>query len=461
MDEEREERRQRPRRERAERPVDPRPYIGDVGRQPEGIVDKATITIGMVVLALIVGFVIGFAVFCVMNLSTWLTSLLWNGAGGALGVPWFSLAVCTLGGAIIGVWTWWSGDRVKPLEEVMAEFKATGSYRTDGVAKPVVTFLLPLVFGGSVGFEAGLTGLITAGCCWIRDRLKAAGLREAAVADVTIAASIAAIFGTPLAGIVAGAESAPADGEDVLEEPDVNDYNMRRGAKVVLYTAAAFGAFGGIAAFSSLFGISGGLPRFEAITASYVELLWIIPCLIVAYIMTLLFHGSALLFSGLSGRLDYSAAGTIVKPIVAGVVMGAVAMALPYVLFPGEVQSEELMRSWTTWTAAALLGTGLLKAVITPMCLNMGWVGGNFFPSIFAGVAAGYGLAALTGVDPMLMVTVTTTAFLAGVIRKPLLVLAVLFLCFPVEGIFWMGLAAIIGAALPIPRILLAPEVEG
>jgi len=440
---------------------DPRPYIRDVGRMPEGALDKATVTIFMVVLALAVGFIIGFAVYCVMNLSTWLTDLLWKGAGGALGVPWFSLVVCTVGGAIIGLWTWWSGDRVRPLEEVMAEFKETGAYEVNGVVKPVVTFLLPLVFGGSIGFEAGLTGLITAGCCWIRDRLKAAGLRVAAVADVTIAASIAAIFGTPLAGIVAGAESAPADGEDVLEAPGVNDVNMRRGAKVVLYTAAAFGAFGGIAVFSSLFGASSGLPRFEAITATYVELLWIIPCFIVAYIMTLLFHGSARLFSVVAGRLGDGMAGTVLKPVIAGVVMGAVAMALPYVLFPGEVQSEELMATWTTWTAAALLGTGLLKAVITPLCLNMGWVGGNFFPSIFAGVAAGYGLAMLTGADPMLMVTVTTTAFLAGVIRKPLLVLAVLFLCFPVQGIFWMGLAAIIGAALPIPSILLAPDVEG
>ncbi|MBQ9042275.1 MAG: chloride channel protein [Eggerthellaceae bacterium] len=442
-----------------ERNIDPRPYIGDVGRKPENVVDAATITIGMVVLALAVGFVIGFAVYCVMNLSTWLTDLLWKGAGGALAVPWFSLVVCTLGGVIIGLWTWWSNDRVKPLEEVMAEFKATGNYQTQGVWKPVVTFLLPLVFGGSIGFEAGLTGLITAGCCWIRDKLKAAGLREASVADVTIAASIAAIFGTPLAGIVAGAESAPADGEDVLEEPDVNDYNMRRGAKVVLYTAAAFGAFGGIAVFNSIFGTTGGLPRFEAITATYAELLWIIPCLIVAYIMTLLFHGSARLFQGVSLRFGDGMAGTVAPPIIAGVVMGAVAMALPYVLFPGEVQSEELMETWMTLGAAVLLGTGLLKAVITPMCLNMGWIGGNFFPSIFAGVAAGYGLAALTGADPMLMVTVTTTAFLAGVIRKPLLVLAVLFLCFPVEGVFWMGLAAIIGAALPLPRVLLAEEV--
>lgn len=464
MSEERSEhpwRERRERRERSERPADSRPYIRDVGRSPEGALDKATVTIGMVLLALATGFVIGFAVFCIMNLSTWLTALLWHGAGDALGVPWFSLVVCTLGGAIIGLWTWWSDDRVQPLEEVMAEFKATGTFKTNGVVKPVITFLLPLVFGGSVGFEAGLTGLITAGCCWIRDKLKAAGLRAAAVADVTIAASMAAIFGTPLAGIVAGAESSPADGDDVLDEPGVDDVNMRRGVKIVLYTAAAFGAFGGIALFSELFGVAGGLPRFEAITATYAELLWVIPCLIVAYVMTLLFHGSARLFAGVSDRLGGGMAGAVLKPIIAGVVMGAIAMALPYVLWPGEVQSEELMASWTTWTAVALLGTGLLKAVVTPMCLNMGWIGGNFFPSIFAGVAAGYGLAALTGADPMLMVTVTATAFLAGVIRKPLLVLAVLFLCFPVVGVFWMGLAAIIGAALPVPRILRVPEVEG
>ena len=446
------------RRRETKKPVDSRPFIGDVSRKPQGAADIATVTIGMVGLALAVGFVIGLAVFAVMNLSTWLTALLWNGATGDLPTPWFPLVICTVGGAAIGVWTWWSHDRVRPLEEVMAEFKATGTYRTNGVWKPVVTFLLPLVFGGSIGFEAGLTGLITAGCCWIRDRLKAAGLRAGAVADVTIAASMSAIFGTPLAGIVAGAESAPGDAAEVLEEPNVNDYNLRRGAKIVLYTAAAFGAFGGISLFSHVFGATGGLPRFSAITASYAELLWMLPCLVAAYVMALLYHGSTRLFGGVSKRLGPGPAGTIGAPVVAGVVMGAIACALPLVLFPGETQSEHVMQTWTTMGAGLLIGTGLVKAVVTPMCLNMGWIGGNFFPSIFAGVAMGYGLAALTGADPMLMVTVTTTAFLAGVIRKPLMVLAVLFLCFPVEGVIWMGLAAIVGAVLPIPSALLPHE---
>ena len=72
---------------------DPRPYIRDAAAfdelPPAGFV--ATATIGMVVLALAVGFVIGFAVFLAMNLSTWLTP-----------TPWSPLAVCALGGALIG-----------------------------------------------------------------------------------------------------------------------------------------------------------------------------------------------------------------------------------------------------------------------------------------------------------------------------------------------------------------------
>lgn len=434
---------------------DTRPYIGDMGAGADGAFGSAGVRIAFVLLAILVGLLIGFAVFAVMNASGWLTELLWGGLGGLAGVWWFPLVTCTLGGAVIGVWTWWSDDRVKPLEGVIGEFRQTGSYKTQGAVKPVVTFLLPLVFGGSIGFEAGLTGLITAGCCWIRDQLKAAGLRVGSLAEVTIAASIAAIFRTPLAGIVMGEESMPEGREGQAQTLNVADYNMRRTAKIVLYTAAAFGAFGGVRLFSAIFGASGGLPRFEEIGATGVGYLWAVPCIVLAYAMTLLFHGSRRLFGLVGDRMGQSPTATIAKPVICGVAMGAVACALPYVLFPGETQSEELMETWTTFAPVALLATGLLKAVVTPMCLNMGWVGGDLFPSIFAGVAAGYGLALITGADPMLMVTVTTAAFLAGVLRKPLVVLAILFLCFPADGILWMGLAAVVGSTLPIPRTLL------
>ena len=41
---------------------------------------------------------------------------------------------------------------------------------------------------------------------------------------------------------------------------------------------------------------------------------------------------------------------------------------------------------------------------------------------------------------------------------KPLLALAILLMCFPLNGLLWMGIAAVVGASLPLPRVLLADE---
>ena len=95
---------------------------------------------------------------------------------------------------------------------------------------------------------------------------------------------------------------------------------------------------------------------------------------------------------------------------------------------------------------------------ITPMCIKMGWVGGNFCPCIFAGAACGYGLAQLTQADPVLMVTIVVAVFLAGVLRKPVLAIALLLLFFPLNGIVWMGIAAVVGSLLPVPAFLLSEE---
>ena len=435
---------------------DTRPYVADAGRKPEGAVDAAAVTIGMVVLALIVGFIIGAAVWAVLTLSNLLISLVWNNIGGmhegAFGSVWFPLAACALGGLVIGIWTRFTHNAPQSLEAVMAEFKQTGSYKVDGVGTSVVSFLLPLVFGGSVGPEAGLTGLITAGCCWIRDQLKRAGLRAGAVGEVTIAASLSAIFGAPLAGIVAGAESSP----DEKANPDPDDYTFRKSAKLVLYLSAAVGAFCGIALISRLAAGSSGLPRFDAIAAEPYEYVWFIVCVLVGYALAFVFHLSRTVFSALSERMGKSDTATVLKPVLAGLVMGALAMAFPYVLFAGETQTHELMGSWGTFSALALIITGVLKVAITPMCLEMGWRGGNFFPTIFAGAAVGYGLAALTGADAMLMVTTTVTALVAGTTRKPLLTIGILVLCFPLDGMIVSGLAAVIGAALPMPKRLLS-----
>ena len=53
--------------------------------------------------------------------------------------------------------------------------------------------------------------------------------------------------------------------------------------------------------------------------------------------------------------------------------------------------------------------------------------------------------------EPMFAVAITTATLLGGVQRKPLAALALLLLCFPVESVVWMGIACVLGAALPVP----------
>lgn len=142
----------------------------------------------------------------------------------------------------------------------------------------------------------------------------------------------------------------------------------------------------------------------------------------------------------------------VLKPVIAGIILGILGSILPLVLFSGEPNLFTLMDNWQAIAAIVLILIGLIKCFLTPFCLNMGWKGGHFLPCIFAGIALGYGISAFTGANPMFCVSITTATTLSAIQRRPFLVLALLFLCFPISSILWLGLACLIGAAIPIPK---------
>ena len=49
-------------------------------------------------------------------------------------------------------------------------------------------------------------------------------------------------------------------------------------------------------------------------------------------------------------------------------------------------------------------------------------------------------------------------AFLAGVLRAPVITVAILILVFPLPSVPWVGVAAVLGAALPLPAALVGKE---
>lgn len=66
-------------------------------------------------------------------------------------------------------------------------------------------------------------------------------------------------------------------------------------------------------------------------------------------------------------------------------------MYVPFSMFSGEAQMEELMECYMDYAPAALLLIGVAKLLLTNISIQSGFKGGHFFPIIFAGVSIGYG----------------------------------------------------------------------
>lgn len=430
-----------PHRPTNQTPKPPVASAGDAFAQPGA---PATIGTQMLALALLVGFVVGLAVWGLLRLSAFLTSLVWDRPWGSW---WAPVAIGAVGGLLIGLWTTLFRNEPRSLEEVLQEVRSTGGYTMPGkggVAAGAVSFLLPLAFGGSVGPEAGLTGIAAASCTWIGRTLRRAGVRAARLTDVSVAAVASAVFASPLAGV-----AVPASGD--IGDNQEDRYAFKTPARLLLYGAAAFGSLAGAFVLTAIFGASEGLPRFEACAFDPAFLLWLVPLVICGYLTGLLNIGADRAFGALAEHTRFRGH-TVVLPLACGVVLGLVALVLPNALFSGEEQTAQIMTAWMGVPALVWVATALVKAVLTPLCLHMGWRGGTFFPLIFCGVSLGYGIAMLTGIDPVFAAAATTAALLGRTTGKPVLTIGLLLLCFPVRMVVWTGLAAYLGSLLPAPR---------
>lgn len=148
-------------------------------------------------------------------------------------------------------------------------------------------------------------------------------------------------------------------------------------------------------------GPPGALPRFPAIDYLHSSVL--------AALLALVLGWGLSVAGAVAGRAAKSAADRmsqagVPRAVICGVVLGAVAVLLPNVLFSGESATGDLVGGWQGVGVAVLFATALAKVCLTKLCVACDWVGGEFFPLIFCGVSMGYVAAALLGVGPLLPV---------------------------------------------------------
>lgn len=384
------------------------------------------------------GAVIGAVIWGFMRIMHLCIELLWDKLPAFLDIPYYPLLICLVGGILIGLLQKYYGPCPDELEEVMAELKTTGTYPYHQVPMMLLAALLPLIFGGSIGPEAGLTGVIVGLCCWAGDRFRFAHRTLAQLKEIGISSTLSVLFGSPLFGFVWPIERE-LGGQEALVLP--------KRQKLLQNIFAILGGLLICILLSRIFGGGTGLPHFEeAFQVGKAELLFLVPLLALGVLFGLEFKALNRLTDKLAAPFREK---RFLCAVGAGLILGIMGMVLPLSLFSGEAEMAELIAAPEAYGAALLFGTAVVKIALIQICLKFGWRGGNFFPAIFCGVCVGYACAAVFPCNAVFCCSVVTAALMTTIMRMPVAVSMLLMLCFPADGFLWILGAAFLVSLLP------------
>lgn len=381
--------------------------------------------------AVCIGAIIGLIIWSFLKIMNVSIEFLWEFLPNNFEIPFYTIIVCTLGGLIIGIWKKKTGDYPEELTQVMYKVKKDGRYPYNNIGTVSVSAILPLIFGGSIGPEAGLTGVIAGLCTWVGDKFKKLFKDMKELTQIGISATLGTIFHSPMFGFIEPIES---DEEETV---------LPKTSKIVLYFLTIFGALGIVILLNHIFAGHSGMAKFEGLETGIKEWLWLLPFSLIGLLLGCIYHFFEKVITKISTPIQKY---TIIKCILGGLILGVIGTFLPYTMFSGEHQMAEIMDKWKEIGALILIITAIMKLLVTNTCIIMGFKGGHFFPCIFSGICAGYAFSMLTGVNPVYSVSIITTALISSLIKKPFATVLLLMICFPIDAVPMMILAAAIGS---------------
>jgi H+/Cl- antiporter ClcA len=391
----------------------------------------------LILFSIIIGGIVGFLTWGFLAVTSLITHFLWVTLPGTLHVKNWTILLCLIGGVLVGLCQKYFGNYPRKMDEVLAEFKETKRVDYSSVHKSILTAICVLSFGASLGPEAALSGIIGGLSTWAGDKIKSLFKKKHVeneygdiIIEYSIEATIGMIFRAPLYGATTFFE-------------DNKDSRLLKIIKIIVYSITTVAGFGVFILLSKIDYRKIALVDFGSAIVGKNEIIAIIPLVLIGILLAIIykFFGD-ILHKVLKPLENYK----IIRAVIGGLVLGIIGTILPTSLFSGEHQLTELPGEWKSMPIYLLLISGIVKLFITEFCLSTGWRGGHIFPIIFTGASIGYGIALLFPIDPVTSVTIITTSLTSAVLKKPVAVLLILILLFPIKLIVLM----IIAAYLPV-----------
>lgn len=357
----------------------------------------------------------------------------------------FYVVTCSIGGLLIGLFQRKHGIYPETLEEVMHYVKQNNTYHYQKTHILLVAALLPLIFGASLGPEAGLSGVIVGLSCFIGDKLKYKGEQIKELTEASLAACLTIVFNAPFYGIANDIESE-IETQEIPEEKRIFSAKTRKKVKNVILICSVISGMLVIKFSTSIFGGGFGISRYTIDTVPTLnDWKWFIPFLIIGLIGGVFYDIFRKITFKLSEKVKEN---RVLTCLIGGIVLGIIGYLVPFSMFSGEHEMSEIMVSWEKYGVGMLMLIGFFKLFLTNFCINFGWKGGNIFPIIFSGCALGYSLVVVSGINPVFGVCVTVASICGYIMKKPVAVIAILFLCFPIRLIIPLSLSSYIGSII-------------
>ena len=269
-------------------------------------------------------------------------------------------------------------------------------------------------------------------CCWASDKFKYAGKHIQELTSIGISSTLGVIFKMPLFGVIFPIEN---------ESKYADNFTLSGSSKLVIYITSALDSF---TLINHFIGSSSGLPRLNATLLTSNDLKWTILLLVIG-LLAGIFYNICLKFTKTIFKNCSSKKSILLKTVTGGLVLGVIGSFFHYSMFSGEEQLSHLSNNYSQYTPLLLILLGFIKIFLTSFCIHSGWKGGHFFPIIFAGASIGYGFSILLNIEPVFCVCLITSALFGLIMKKTIPVVFLLMICFPIEYIIYILIAAVIG----------------